>query len=269
MCALEKANLTYLLKERGPYTVFMPVQASFVEFRSDYNIKHIDQMPEDELAEILLYHFISGNWMISDIPAGYHPTLTLERTTGNPIVLFVEKNGVFRLNGINTLDEPDLHSTNGFIQSIKTVLKIPTVLDHLSVNEDFSLIFEIISRKDLDPELVSLISGNGPFTLLVPTNKAILSYIESNHDWQTIDDIPGPILSDILVNHLVQSKNIVLDKQKEDLNFSTMNKNNITIQVDFPKWSIMDEHKRLAYINIRDIQGVNGVIHQIDRVLLP
>ena len=47
------------------------------------------------------------------------------------------------------------------------------------------------------------------------------------------------------------------------------NGNNITIRIDYPKWSIMEGNRKLANINIKDIQGVDGIIHEIDKVLIP
>ena len=269
MYALEKANLTYLMEENGPYTVFAPVQASFSVFRNKYKINHLDEFPEDKLADILLYHFIHGDWTLAEIPPGYHATLLRERTTGNPIDLYVEKNDIFRINGLNTIDEPDLGTLNGYIQSIKSILDIPTVLDQLANNKDFSMIFEILKRGDLDPELMDHFSNIDPVTFLAPTNKAVESFLEAHPDWQTVHDIPSENLNDILRNHLVINRNIVLNNMKKDLNLNSEYGQEFTVHIDYPEWSVLGASKKLANLTIRDIQAVNGIIHQIDRVLSP
>ena len=72
MYALDKTHLTHLMEENGPFTVFAPIQASFSIFRAENMINHIDEFPEDKLADILRYHFIHGEWTLEDIPSGYH-----------------------------------------------------------------------------------------------------------------------------------------------------------------------------------------------------
>jgi len=269
MYALEITNLTYLMEEEGPYTVFAPVQASFSIFRMENKINHIDQFPEDELSEILRYHFIPGKWSLSGIPEGYHATLLSEKSTGNPIDLFVEKYDIFRINGLYIIDEPDLSTKNGYIHSIKSVLDIPTILDHLSINHEFSLFLEMLSRKDIDTDYLTLLSDDNPDTFFVPTNQAILSLLDNYPAWQTIDDIPAETLNEIIKNHHIRDENIVLNEVKEDLILTSINGNDLTIQIDYPKWKVIDKNSRTARINIQDIQGRNGIIHQIDRVLIP
>jgi uncharacterized surface protein with fasciclin (FAS1) repeats len=269
MYALDKTHLTHLMVENGPYTVFAPVQASFSIFRAENMIKHLDEYPLDKLADILRYHFIQGEWTLADIPSGYHATLLSERTTGNPVDLYIEKRDVFRINGLNTIDEPDLGTANGYIQSIKTILTIPSVFDHLAVNRDFSLILEIIERGDLNQDLINSISNADPITFFAPTNTAILSFLGTHPSWKTVHDIPSESLNDILRNHLVIHDNIVLNDLKKDTSLITESEQEITIQIDYPEWSIQGPSKKLANLSIRDIQAVNGIIHQVDRVLLP
>jgi len=269
MYALEKTHLTYLMEEHGPYTVFAPVQASFSIFRIENMINHLDEFPEDKLADILLYHFIHGDWTLADLPPGYHATLLPERTSGNPIDLFIEKNNVFRINGLNTIDEPDLATVNGYIHSINTILEIPDVFHHLLNNQEFSLILEMLERNDLDPDLLDHLSNGDPITFLAPTNKAVESFLEAHPDWQTVHDIPSESLNDILRNHLIIHRNIVLNNMKEDLILTSEYGQEFTVHIDYPEWSILGASKKLANLTIRDIQAVNGIIHQIDRVLSP
>jgi len=173
------------------------------------------------------------------------------------------------LNGLNTLDVPDLYSINGYIQSIKTVLEIPTLLDHLAINDEFSLILEILNRQDIDKDYIQLLSGVEPNTFLAPTNEAIQSWIKNNPDWQSIDDIPVHTLHNILENLLIPNNNLVFDNKVRDLVVTTMNGETYSIQIDYPRWLIRNENKNLARINISNIQAENGIIHQVDRVLLP
>ena len=267
--AMHKTHLSDILVEKGPYTVFIPNQWAFSKFRTENQINHTDQVPEETMTDILLYHIIKGRWTISKIAAGYHSTLALEKTTGNPIVLFIEKDGLFRLNGIPAMDEPDLETRNGIIHSITSVIELPTILDHLSFNKEFSMILNILNSKDLQPDFLNLLSQDGPYTFWAPTNQAILSFVENNQDWQTIYDIPIETLINILKYHLVSGENMVLKVITGNKKLTSINGSILTIQADYKKWSVSDLNGRIANITENDIQCSNGVIHQIDRVLLP
>lgn len=269
MYALDKTHLTYLMEEEGPYTVFAPVQASFSIFLKKYMINHLDEFPENKLADILLYHFIPGDWTLADIPPGYHATLLGERTTGNPIDIYVEKDDLFRINGLNTLDEPDLATINGYIHSINAILEMPSVYTHLSNNREFSKITEILRRDDIDQMLLDHFSDNDPVTFLAPTDEAFLNFLQTNPDWRTIHDIPSETVNDILRNHLISDMNVVLNNIKEDIVLTSDYGMEFTIHKYYPEWEILDASKKLklANLSIRDIQAENGIIHQIDRVL--
>jgi uncharacterized surface protein with fasciclin (FAS1) repeats len=267
--ALERTNLTHLLEDEGPYTVFAPVQASFSTFRIKHNISHIDQYPKEKLSEILRYHFVQGKYSLYEMPEGYHQTLLLEKTTSNPIDLFIEKYDVFRINGLHVIDEPDLASVNGYIQSIKSVLEIPDLMDHLSINKDFSMILKILKRRDVDPELIARLTNEDRMTFFAPSNAAIRSYLESHPDWKTIDDVPPAFLNEMLSGHIVDQGNIVLNDIFQDISMNTLSGREISVHIDYPKWRVVAGTTKIAELKIRDIQASNGIIHQVNRVFLP
>ncbi len=269
MYAMHKTHLTDLIDEEGPFTVFAPIHVSFDKFRIENKIMHIDQYPEDNLRKILRYHVLPGNWSVLNMPDGYYATMLNEKTTGNPIDLYIEYNYIFRINGLNIIFEADLPSANGYMHAIKAVLKIPTMLDQLSVNKDFSLITEILNREDIDPDIKSLLSDDEPDTFFAPTDKAVISYLDNNPAWTTIEDIPTESLNEIIRNHLLSNDNIVMKGVKEDITLTLLNGNTVTVKIDYPKWSILQGSREIAGIDVKDIQGVNGVVHQIDKVLVP
>lgn len=269
MYVMQKTHLTDLMVEDGPYTVFAPIQISFEKFRIENRLINIDQYPEDDMRKILRYHVLPGRWSVFDMPSGYYETMLHEKTTGNPIDLYIEDDYIFWINGLNIIFDADLPSANGFIHAVKAVLKIPTMLDQLSVNKDFTLISEIMNRKDIDPELKALLTDDVPDTFFAPTDKAILSFLDNNPAWSTIEDIPAESLNEIIRNHLLSNENIVMDGIKEDLMLTLSNGNTIVVKIEYPKWLIMQENRTIASINVKDIQGVNGVVHQVDRVLIP
>ncbi len=232
-------------------------------------IRNIDQVPEERLKKILLYHIIQGRWLVLRIPTGYYPTLAMERTTGNPIDLYINTSDLLRLNGVVTLDEPDLESTNGVIHSINTVLNIPTILSHLSVNGEFSMIYETLNQSENLIEFSTLLNQEGPYTFLAPTNEAMRIFLEEHEEWDNFKEIPSEMLTEILKYHLVAGENIVLKNILKAKEVTALNGASFTIQSEYPDWSILDAKGRKVHILLHDIQGINGVILQVDRVLIP
>jgi uncharacterized surface protein with fasciclin (FAS1) repeats len=220
--AMDQTNLSNILEYSGPYTVFMPNQNAFMNFRSELNISSTDELPDETLRDILLYHIIHGDWILSSIPDDYYPTLARERTTGNPISLYIVNTPIFRINGILALDEPDLRSVNGTIHSIDAVIRIPTVLTHLSINEEFSIIYELLQKEGLEIDGSTLLTEEGPITLLAPSNDAILTWVERNEFWQTPDDIPNEVIGRLFENHLIEDENLLSTDFIEDRKFLTM-----------------------------------------------
>src|SRR5210317_1916744 len=51
-----------------------------------------------------------------------------------------------------------------------------------------------------DGNLVNVLQGDGPFTVLAPTNAAFTAFLASN-GFGSIDDVPSDVLAEILLNH--------------------------------------------------------------------
>jgi len=52
-------------------------------------------------------------------------------------------------------------------------------------------------------DLVDVLNGPGPFTVLAPTNDAFTAFLATNNDWSTIDDVPVDVLKNLLLNHVI------------------------------------------------------------------
>ncbi|MFZ9004207.1 MAG: fasciclin domain-containing protein, partial [Robiginitalea sp.] len=53
-----------------------------------------------------------------------------------------------------------------------------------------------------DGNLVNVLQGDGPFTVLAPTNAAFTAFLASN-GFGSIDDVPSDVLAEILLNHVI------------------------------------------------------------------
>ena len=52
-----------------------------------------------------------------------------------------------------------------------------------------------------DGDLVNVLSGSGPFTVLAPTNEAFNAFLEANNT--TLEDIDKGLLAQVLLNHVI------------------------------------------------------------------
>lgn len=267
MYAMEKTKLADLMDDQGPYTIFAPIHSSFDAFKIENRIYHLDQFPVDDMTAILKYHILPGEWDLFAMPEGYFPTLLLEETTGNPVDMYIERDYLFKINGLNIIFQGNNAAINGYLHSVKKILKRPSVLDQLSVNRNLTLIHEILNRNDIDPEIKDMITNEMPDTFFAPSDQAVLSYLDRNTQWTSIDDMPAEAINDLIRSHMVSGENLVLNNIKEDFYLTTMNNDEIGIKIDYPRWTLLKGGKNVANIETRDIQGLNGIIHKIDAVL--
>jgi uncharacterized surface protein with fasciclin (FAS1) repeats len=131
--------------------------------------------------------------------------------------------------------------------------------------------------------LVDTLQGKGPFTVFAPTNEAFAALPEG-----TVDTLLKPENKDKLVKiltcHVVAAKAMASDvmqmvkddggmhKVKDDGGMhkvKTVGGCELTLKDDGGKVTVTDENGNIANVTIADVEQSNGVIHVIDKVLLP
>ncbi len=116
-------------------------------------------------------------------------------------------------------------------------------------------------------DLAETLAGEGPFTVFAPTDAAFSRLPEGTVE-ALLNDIPA--LTDILLYHVVSGE--VLAEQALELGEAeTLQGQSVDIMFDEGNILIPGGlvYANDARIRITDIQASNGVIHVIDRVLLP
>jgi len=144
------------------------------------------------------------------------------------------------------------------------------IVDVASSSKEHSTLVTAIKAADL----VSTLRGNGPFTVFAPTNNAF-NKLPSG----TLDNLLNPenksTLAGILTYHVVagnlDAKAILAAIKKGDGKavLTTEAGGILTARVVNGKVVLIDEKGDQATILITDITATNGVIHVIDKVLLP
>ncbi len=123
-------------------------------------------------------------------------------------------------------------------------------------NPDFSILVEAVAKADL----VGALSADGPFTVFAPTNDAFTSLFK-DLGVSGVSDLTAEQLAPILTYHVVSGR--VMSSDLSNTSVETLNGK--TINVDLSDGVKINDSKVIA----ADISGKNGVIHVIDKVLLP
>lgn len=254
VAALVKADLVGALKGDGPFTVFAPTDEAFEQLFIDLGITGLDELSAADLAPILLYHVVSGNVMSTDLSNGYVATLS-SGPGDNSLNLLVDADNIM-LNGDVSITSADIETTNGVIHVINKVLLPPTVVDLAIDNSNFSTLVAAV----LKAELAETLSGTGPFTVFAPTNAAFDDLFTAL-EVTGIDQLTKEQLIPILQYHVVAG-----NVRSTDLSTGSVTTLNGDIDINVGMSVTINTD---ANVVATDVQGSNGVVHVIDKVLVP
>ena len=122
--------------------------------------------------------------------------------------------------------------------------------------------------------LVETLGGDGPFTVFAPTNEAFAALPAG-----TVDDLLKPenkdMLTHVLTYHVVPANataEAAMQMIKDDggaHNVTTVSGDTLTLKMDGDKIMVFDESGNAATVTQADVMQKNGVVHVIDKVLMP
>ncbi|MBI9065392.1 MAG: fasciclin domain-containing protein [Marinilabiliaceae bacterium] len=254
--AVAKAGLADALDdETATYTVFAPVNDAFIAFLSDLGVG-LDDLAADDLSPIIQYHAMNAFVPAADVAAGYFPTLSTAFEQN--IKVSIDTEGGVMLNNNSNVVATDVVATNGIIHAIDKVITPPTIVDIAMANSDFSILVEAVVKA----ELVDVLSGDGPFTVFAPTNAAFEALF-ATLEVSGIADLSKDDLISILLAHVVSGNAVSSGLSNGSVN--TLNSEK-TLEISIDSGVTID-----GTINVilADVQGKNGVIHVIDKVIVP
>lgn len=141
--------------------------------------------------------------------------------------------------------------------SYRNVSDAGTVVDIAVSNPDFSILVEAVTKAGLAEAL----SAEGPFTVFAPTNEAFKKLF-GELGVSGIEDLSAEQLAPILTYHVVSGK--VMSSDLSNTSVGTLNEGK-SIKIDLTEGVKINDSKVVT----ADITGKNGVIHVIDKVLIP
>lgn len=248
--ALEKADLVDVL-EKGEFTVFAPSNEAFAKIPAET----LNALLNDKaaLTRVLLYHVVPGILKAEQVLA----STTL--TSANELSLKVSANQDGAFINASKIISTDILANNGVIHVIDTVL-LPAATDKTLV--DIVLADERLSTLKAAVVLAGLVETlqGGEFTVFAPSNEAFAELGEATLNAVLADKA---LLTSILLYHVVPGT-----VKAQDVLAATQLK---TVNEGLLRPEVIDGNAYISGAKIlqTDVEASNGVIHVIDKVLLP
>lgn len=267
--AIDKAGLASTLGASGNFTVFAPSNAAFTQFLADNGFANLNDVPNAALKEILLNHVLSNKVMAAQVTTGYVSTLAKGNASSSKnLSMFINTASGVKINGISTVTKTDITASNGVIHKVDKVIGLPTVVTHALANPNFSSLVSALTRNDM-PDFAGILSGttNSPFTVFAPTNAAFSSLL-TELNLPNLGAVPAATLENVLKYHVVAGANVLSTDITNNMNVTTFQGGTFKITTTGGV-KITDANNRVSNVIATDVQCSNGVIHAMDKVLLP
>lgn len=271
VAALQNANLVTTLTGDGPFTVLAPTNDAFAAFLTSNGFSSLDDVPVDILTNILLNHVVSGSIASTDLSTGYANTLATSSASGTVMSLYIDISNGVKFNGVSSVSTADIFADNGIVHVVDAVIGLPSVVTFAVADPTFSTLVAALTRDDLTTDFVGVLStatgtSPAPFTVFAPTNDAFGSLL-SELSIAGLADIDEPTLDAVLKNHVVAGLNVFDTDLTDNMTVPTLG-GDITANVTGGA-TLTDNSGRIIDIIATNVQADNGVIHAINRVILP
>lgn len=267
--AVIKANLQATLSGTGPFTVFAPDNDAFLA--AGITSSTISSLSSAGLSSLLLYHTLNSEILAANVPAG--PNAKVVTANGDSVFVTNNTNGVF-VNGIS-VKTADVNADNGVVHVLsKSLTPASGNIVETAVASGLDSLVKAVTRATNgmggDPNLTSTLS-NAIITVFAPTNAAFTQLL-SDLTLTDINDIPMNTLLAVLTYHVVGDRAFSSDLSNGSLSMfaggnTTINLTNGTNGV--PTITGTSNGGNKSNITATNIVCENGVVHLIDRVLIP
>ena len=261
VAALDAADLVETLSGDGTFTVFAPTDDAFAALPEGM-LEELLADPET-LKQILLYHVV-GDVVMAETVVTLDEAETLE---GSMVAIDVVDGNVF-LND-SQVTSTDIEASNGVVHVIDKVL-VPGMQEaasnetleesksiaEIAVAGGFNTLVAALSAADL----VETLSGDGAFTVFAPTDDAFAALPKGMLEGLLADT---ESLTQILLYHVVGDV-VMADTVVTLDEAETLEGSKVEIEVVDGKVFVND-----SQVTSTDIEASNGVIHVIDKVLVP
>lgn len=278
VAAAKAAGLVEVLQSKGPFTVFAPTDEAFAKLPKGTAETLLKPENKEKLATILKYHVVSGDVRAEQAIGLAKQDKQAKTVAGPELKLSLDKDTL--MVNESKVVKADLVASNGVIHVIDSVLLPPepkqehaetekkaapekksqgkTIVETAIANKDFNTLVAAVKAAGL----VETLQGEGPFTVLAPTDKAFAALPKGTVE-TLLKQENKQKLSDVLTYHVIKGKVKAEDVIKLDKAKTVLGQE---VKISADQKGIMINNAKVVIANI---ECSNGVIHVIDAVLLP
>jgi len=254
VAAVQAAGLVETLQGKGPFTVFAPTDDAFAKLPAGTVETLLKPENKSQLVSVLTYHVVPGR-----VTSDQVVKLNAAATVNGQRVDIKMSDGKVMIDQA-TVSTVDVKCTNGVIHVIDRVI-LPSS-DTIPATADKAGTFKTLLAAAKAAGLVEVLGGDKPLTVFAPTDDAFAQLPAG-----TVENLLKPENKDklaaILKFHVVPGRNFSNDVlSKKDL--KTVQGGVLTAAMKNGAGTIGG-----AKLIATDIDSANGVIHVIDRVMLP
>lgn len=261
--AVNAAGLADTLSGPGPLTVFAPTNQAFAALLTELGISKDALLANKPLlTAVLTYHVLPAKVERAAVPLGKAITtaqggIFKVDSVGSALVITDGRNRT------STITATDLQAGNGVVHVVDKVL-LPadkTVVQTAQSLPQFSILVEAVVAADL----AGTLSGSGPFTVFAPTNDAFAALLAELGISKAALLADKALLTKVLTYHVLGGRVLKADVPVGSA-ITTVQGETFTVDATL---AITDQRGRKAAITGTDVLASNGVIHVIDKVILP
>jgi len=275
VAAADKAGLVPALNDAaGNLTVFAPTDAAFTTLAGTLGFASAADMvaalDAATLAKILQYHVLPSKKVAADLVAGGATQATLYGFEGAATTLALDATSGVRITDealtAATVTTADVPASNGVIHVIDKVLVPPgvlTIVQMAQLNPAFAVLVEAVLAADL----AATLGGAGPLTVFAPTDAAFAAAL-AELGVTKAQLLADPGLAGVLTYHVVAGNVRAADvvALAKPAAVTTVQGDAFSVGAAL---GITDGRGRVATLLATDVVASNGVIHVIDKVILP
>lgn len=261
--AIDAAGLRATLDGAGPFTVFAPTDAAFAALLTELGLTR-DQLLADRalLTAVLTYHVLPARVERAAIPAGRAITTVqggvFKITANGPALTITDGR-----NRAVPISSTDLSVRNGVIHTVDRVLLPPNrdLVQTAQALPGFGTLVQAVLAANLQGALAQ----PGPLTVFAPTDAAFGALLAELNVTAEALLADTALLTRVLTYHVVPGRVLAADIVP-GAPVTTLQGGRFTVGADL---AITDGQGRRARITGTDVLTTNGVVHVIDRVILP
>ena len=261
--AVVSAELVDTLKGAGPFTVFAPTNAAFAALLTELGLSKAQLLADKALLKtVLTYHVLPAKVERAQVPRGkavstVQGSILKVEASGTDLTITDGRNRSARILAT------DIQAKNGVIHTINRVI-LPAnknIVETAQALPQFSVLVEAVLAANLQGTL----SGAGPFTVFAPTNDALTALLAELNISKAALLADTALLTKVLTYHVLAGRVLKADVPV-NTPITTVQGGTISVSSTFV---LADQRGRNSNITATDVLTSNGVIHVIDKVILP